>query len=115
LCVRYAGGQSSAEVQLSPELLDREMRVMGQLIRSAATERHGPRPGAVFDAQVERLIGEMTAVWGDDIALLAQIGEPNPSGDPAKICAMLAEMYQRVLELPPAESGQMLRTLFASE
>lgn len=114
LCYKYANNELEG-IEISESLRSEEITRMGQLIRSAALGNYGPRPGPQFDAQVEQVVMEMAEVWGDDIAFLAQIGQPNPQGSDDTLCALTIDLYERILTRPPGEAAQMLRTMFGAE
>ena len=116
-CTRFMTNQEpvSAGLAVPLELRQQEMALLGDLVRSAATGRYGPMPGAAFDRQLNAVLERLETRWGDSAALLSEVGDPNSRADPDQVCAIAIDLYEAVLERPPVEAAQMLRTLYASE
>jgi hypothetical protein len=116
-CTRFITNEApvSAGLAVPLELRQQEMALLGDLVRSAATGRYGPQPGAAFDRQLNVVLERMEARWGEDVELLGEVGDPDSRANPEQVCAVAIGLYETVLERPPAVAAQILRTMYASE
>ncbi len=116
-CVRYMTPDASLEAALAVprELREQETALLGDLVRSAATGRYGPKPGPAYERALGEVITRLERRWGAEVELLGELGHPDSRADPDKVCALAIELYETVLERPPAEAAQLLRTMYADE
>lgn len=116
-CVRYMTSDASIEAALAVprELREQEIALLGDLVRSAATGRYGPKPGPAYERAIGEVITRLERRWGAEVELLGELGDPDSRADPDKVCALAIELYETVLERPPAEAAQLLRTMYADE
>jgi hypothetical protein len=83
--------------------------LMGEVIRTAA-EHPVPLPDP------ESVKGNLAAIvnatfeeYGSDAQMLAHADDPRV--DRGKVCAVTISLYRRILQLPPADAGALLRTM----
>lgn len=87
----------------------RTMQLMADVIRSAA---ENPAPPPDPDKVKENLAGIVNAVYaqyGADAQALAHAEDPRV--DRAKVCAIAISLYERILQLPPDDASDLLRTM----
>lgn len=118
LCYDYIFGQGrSAKLDVtkyfSKELKEKEFLVMEEVIRSAATQKHGPPQEKEIERQRAGILKSLVRRYGDDVQMLAdpELGKTNK----AKMCQLTYEFYKSILGLPEQESGPFLRFMFAGE
>jgi len=118
LCYEYIFGQghvakSDATKYFSKELKEKEFLVMGEVIRSAATQKHRPPQEKEIERQRAGVLKSLARRYGDDVQMLVdpELGKTNK----AKMCQLTYALYETILELPEQESGPLLRFMFASE
>ena len=115
LCTDYlsqdAARSRRANIALSLEARLKEGAAAGELIRTASNGQYGPKPGAAFDQEIDRLVGGLYEKWGQDVALIGQYEDM--SLDQAKVCEITIEMLERLAAYPQRQAGQLLRTMFA--
>lgn len=83
--------------------------LMAEVIRGAA---EAPRPPPDTEAVKDDLAGivEQTyEIFGADAQMLANASDPR--ADRAKVCAITNSIYERILALPPAAAGDLLRAM----
>ena len=86
---------------------------MGEIIRSAATQKHRPPQEKEIERQRAGVLKSLARRYGDDVQMLVdpELGKTNK----AKMCQLTYALYETILELPEQESGPLLRFMFASE
>ena len=117
LCYQYvyeAGQNTGADINksFSPELKQKEISVMVEVIRSAAAHGTAPPAKEQVQQQLKAVFATLAERHGRDVALLA-----NPSqgkSDPAKMCVLTRELYQNIRNLPEEQSAMVLRFMFAN-
>ena len=83
--------------------------LMGEVIRTAA-ETPSPLPPA--DAVKDNLANVINATYqqyGSDAQMIAHAADAR--ADRTKVCAITISVYERIMSLPPAESGDLLRAM----
>lgn len=97
----------------SKELMQRELSVMAEVVRTAAAQAHRRPPQKdQIEAPLKSVFAGLAQRHGDDIRMLA-----NPSlgkTDTAKMCTITYDLYQTIRGLPEQESGSLLRFMFAN-
>ena len=87
------------------------LELMAEVIRSAA-ETPAPEAEAATDAVKDDLAGIVNATYeqfGADAQMLAHADDPRV--DRAKVCAITISLYERILQLPPARAGGLIRVM----
>jgi hypothetical protein len=83
--------------------------LMGEVIRSAAESPvELPSPDAVKD-NLANVINATYEQYGSDAQMIAHAEEPGV--DRAKVCTITLSVYDRILNLPPAQSSELLRAM----
>jgi hypothetical protein len=85
------------------------LQLMGEVIRTAA-ETPSPLPQA--EAVKENLANVINATYqqyGSDAQMIAHASDPHT--DRTKVCAITISVYERIMSLPPADSGALLRAM----
>jgi hypothetical protein len=83
--------------------------LMGEVIRSAAESPvELPSPDAVKD-NLANVINATYEQYGSDAQMIAHAEEPGV--DRAKVCTITLSVYDRILNLPPAQSSALLRAM----
>jgi len=88
------------------------MTVMAQVIRSAARHREPAPVKQQVQEQLKAVFATLTEHHGKDVALLANPAQGK--SDPAKMCVLTQELYQRIRDLPEEQSAMVLRFMFAN-
>ena len=112
-CFRYWFPQVSGPPDIA-QLIDARSQahtldLMAEVIRSAA-ENPAPLPDP------EAVKGNLTAVvnatydeFGADAQMLSHAEDPR--ADHAKVCTITISVYERILRLPPAQAGDLIRAM----
>jgi hypothetical protein len=116
LCYQYVYEANHAGAAInryfSNELKQKEMAVMTEVIRSAAT-RHGTAPAKEQVQQhLKTVFAVLTERHGTDAGLLAKPSQGK--SDPAKMCVLTRDLYQNIRNLPEEQSSMVLRFMFAN-
>jgi len=110
-CVRWLFPMKGTSVDLRTyvpqELRDSSYAAFAEVIKSSA---QGPQsiPALAEVAVDQQLIGaELREHYGDKVALLQRAHDP--SVDATAVCAMAADSYGYILQLPPERAARLLR------
>ena len=83
--------------------------LMAEVIRSAAqSPSPPPDPGKVKD-NLASIINGVYEQYGADAQMLAHADDPR--SDRARVCTITISLYERILQLPPAEASELIRTM----
>jgi hypothetical protein len=83
--------------------------LMGEVIRTAA-ESPTPLPAAeAVKDNLANVINGTYEQYGADAQMLSHADDPR--ADRAKICTITISVYERIMALPPAESGALMRAM----
>ena len=106
-------GETYHSVEYLPnDLVIREMTIMAEVIRSAATSHRKPPAEKEIEPQLFRIVMQLSGTFGNDALLLTAPMQSNV--DKARICEMSLVFYQKMLELPDREAAPLVRYLFAN-
>ncbi len=116
LCVEFLspdGVGADISALFPKDIARREQQVMSEVIRSAATGAWQP-PG---EDELRPILAEVSARllnrWSPDD--LAHLTDPDRAAvDTTRACAVYADYYRFIVDLPPAKAGAMLRHAFAT-
>ena len=82
---------------------------MGEVIRSAKENPSPlPAPEAVKD-NLANVINATYQQYGSDAQMIAHADDERT--DRTKVCAITISVYERIMSLPPADSGALLRAM----
>lgn len=113
VCFRYWFPQISGPADIARYIDEasqaRTLELMGDVIRTAA---ESPLPLPSADAVKDNLanvINETYQQYGTDAQMIAHADDSRT--DRVKVCAITISVYERIMSLPPAESGALLRAM----
>lgn len=113
LCYRFlfGGPQQSLDMRqyVSANTIEADTSALSQVVRSSTVS---PQPVPVQADVAERMKPVITALagrYGPDLALLQQPQAPGVDRD--KLCSISIDMYTVILQMPPADSGRLIRYL----
>jgi len=113
LCYRFlfGGPQQSLDMRqyVSANTIEADSAALSQVVRSSTVS---PQPVPVQADVAERMKPVVTALagrYGPDLALLQQPQAPGVDRD--KLCSINIDMYTVILQMPPADSGKLIRYL----
>lgn len=112
-CFRYWFPQVSGPPDVAKYIDEKAqahtLDLMGEVIRSAAESPvELPSPDAVKD-NLANVINATYEQYGSDAQMIAHAEEPGV--DRAKVCTITLSVYDRILNLPPAQSSALLRAM----
>jgi hypothetical protein len=113
VCFRYWFPQISGPADIARHIdaaaQARTLELMGDVIRTAAESPSPlPSPDAVKD-NLANVINATYEQYGTDAQMIAHADDART--DRTKVCAITISVYERILSLPPAESGALLRAM----
>jgi len=83
--------------------------LMGEVIRSAA-ENPTPLPAAeAVKDNLAKVINGTYEQYGEDAQMISHAEDPRV--DRLKVCTITISVYERIMSLPPADSGALLRAM----
>lgn len=83
--------------------------LMADVIRSAAETPAPPPDTEKVKDNLANIINAVYAEYGADAQMLAHAEDPRI--DRSKVCTITISLYERILQLPPAEAGDLIRTM----
>jgi hypothetical protein len=102
-----------ATKHLSAELMQKELAIMADLVRSASQEKHKPPTSAEIEQPLARVHAALSQRQGEDAA--RKLAIPNMTQESKdEACGATYHLYEIVLQLPQAESAPLLRYMFAN-
>jgi hypothetical protein len=112
-CFRYwfpqVAGPPDVAKYIEPAAQAHTLELMGEVIRSAAENPQPlPEPDAVKD-NLGNVINATYEQYGTDAQMLAHAEEEGV--DRGKVCTITISVYERILELPPHQAGDLLRAM----
>jgi hypothetical protein len=100
--------------ELGPDLLQREMAVMEQVIRSAASGEWRPPGEAEVGPMRAEVFRQLALSWPtEDLDQLAHLDRRG--ADAARVCRVCGGLYRAIADLPSEKAGPMFRSLFAAD
>lgn len=114
-CVRWLFPMQGTSVDLttyvSQELRDGSYTALAEVVKSSAEDPQ-PIPALAEVAADQQLIAsELRDKYGDKVGLLQRAHDP--SVDATAVCAMAADLYGNILQLPPERSARLLRYFYS--
>ena len=112
-CFRYWFPQVSGPPDIAkfidPAAQAHTLDLMGEVIRSAAENPTPlPAPDAVKD-NLAKVINGTYEQYGEDAQMISHAEDPRV--DRLKVCTITISVYERIMSLPPADSGALLRAM----
>jgi hypothetical protein len=112
-CFRYWFPQVSGPPDIArfidPVSQAHTLDLMGEVIRSAAeTPAELPAPEAVKD-NLANVINATYQEYGADAQMIAHAEDPRI--DRARVCTITISVYDRIMNLPPAEASALIRAM----
>jgi hypothetical protein len=104
-----ASGEVRAD--LAPDLVQREMATIGEVIRSAASGQWRPPSEDAVAPIRDRVTSRLALTWSAQD--LDQLQHLDRRDDAARVCRVCYGLYRAITSLPRHEAGPMLRSMFA--
>lgn len=113
VCFRYWFPQVSGPADIAKHIDEaaqaHTLELMGEVIRTAAVNPSPlPSPDAVKD-NLANVINATYEQYGTDAQMIAHADDART--DRTKVCAITISVYERIMSLPPTESGELLRAM----
>ncbi|MEO8153263.1 MAG: hypothetical protein ABI605_09365 [Rhizobacter sp.] len=117
LCYRFLFAQPGQGLDLSkyvsPSTVEADFAALSQVVRTSTVEPQPIPQQAEVSERLKPVVAALAARYGQDLALLQQPQAPGIDRD--KLCAMSIDMYTVILQLPPADSGKLIRFLMMGQ
>jgi len=115
-CVRWLfptpGDSVDLQTYLSQELRNDSYQALAEVIRTSA-ESPQPIPTSAGVADDQQVVSaQLRQRYGENLALLQRVHAP--STDAATVCAIVIDLYNYMLQLPPERAARLLRYRFSS-
>ena len=112
-CFRYwfpqVAGPPDIAKYIDPPAQAHTLDLMGEVIRSAA-ESPTPLPAAeAVKDNLAKVINGTYEQYGEDAQMISHAEDPRV--DRLKVCTITISVYERIMSLPPADSGALLRAM----
>ena len=88
------------------------MELMAEVIRSAAEHPSPPPDTEGVKDNLTRVVNATYEQYGTDAQMLANAADPK--ADRTKVCTIAISVYERILQLPAPEAGELLRAMAPS-
>jgi len=85
------------------------LELMAEVIRSSAESPRPPPDAEVVKNNLAGIVDQTYQIFGADAQMLANASDPR--ADRAKVCAITNSIYERILQLPPANASDLLRAM----
>jgi hypothetical protein len=112
-CFRYwfpqVSGPPDIAKYIDPAAQAHTLDLMGEVIRSAA---ESPTPLPAADAvkdNLAKVINGTYEQYGEDAQMISHAEDPRV--DRLKVCTITISVYERIMSLPPADSGALMRAM----
>ena len=111
LCYRFLFPQQSGPIDgrkyFSKRLQEADLAALATVIKTSAEDPQPvPRENEVMQ-KVAPIYADLEKEYGNDLTMLQNHAAANV--DKGKVCSIAIGLYARILELPPSESGKILR------
>lgn len=110
-CYRFLFPQAGQPIDMNrfvPESIKQaDLAALGEIIRSSATAPQAVPTEADVSPFLEPIVEDLARRYGQDMVVLQAPAAPGV--DKAKVCLMTIAMYDRILQLPPAQGGKLVR------
>ena len=115
LCYRFLFPQKSGPIDgrkyFSKQTQEEDLAALATVIKTSAEDPQPvPHENDVIH-KVAPIYADLEKQYGNDLSMLQ-----NPTGadiDKGKVCSMAIGLYGKILELPPSESGKILRYMLS--
>ena len=112
-CYRYLFPKAAGPAELARwfdrDAQARTLSLMAEVIRTSAGNPVAIPPRERVEPLLSPLINEMYAQFGENTTLLSRAEEPGV--DHAKVCAIAATLYEKVMRLPPPDAAAVIRSM----
>jgi len=116
-CYRFlfpgSGAPIDVQARLKKETMQADLRGLANVLESAATSPRSVPKLEEVQPFLGPIYGEVSGKYGKDME-----GLSTPQSGLAarrKVCAIMADMYGKILTLPPSQGGKVLRFMLAPE
>ena len=106
-------GSTDVTQYIKAETQRGDLAALAEVIRTAAEQPQPAPNGETGDALLKKLLNHFYASHEDDALLLQDPFAPNV--DKKKVSKLIASLYREALNLPPEESGLLLRHMLSGK
>lgn len=98
---------------ISEEAKTKMLTAMGGVIHSATHSPQAPPDKQESKVLMQSIAGELEKKYGADMDILR--GDAKDTTERGKACIMAIDMYDRILDLPPRQAGELLRYILSPQ
>lgn len=114
-CFRFLFPEAGQPIDLErfiPDALERaDLAALREIVRTSATAPQAVPTEAEVSPLLEPIVQDLVRHYGQDLVMLE---EPTAPGvDKRKVCLMTIATYTRILQLPPAQGGKLVRFMLS--
>lgn len=114
LCFKFlfpqlSGGFDARKV-ISQEIRTKDLLALDEVIKTSSVKRSIPSENQVMP-YLEPVYISLYSEFGDDVSILENPSDENV--DKEMLCRITADLYSRILELPPEQAASSLRWMFS--
>ena len=96
---------------MSANTIEADSAALGQVVRSSTVAPQAIPQQADVAARMQPVIAALAGRYGPDLSLLQNPQAPGVDRD--KLCSINIDMYTVILQMPPADSGKLIRYLMS--
>jgi hypothetical protein len=115
LCYRFLFAKPDQGLDLtryvSANTIEADSAALGQVVRSSTVAPQAIPQQADVAARMQPVIAALAGRYGPDLSLLQNPQAPGVDRD--KLCSINIDMYTVILQMPPADSGKLIRYLMS--
>jgi hypothetical protein len=112
-CFRFwfpnVAGAPDVAASLDASSQARTLDLMADVIRSAADNPAPPPDAESVRINLANVVNAIYEQYGTDAQMLAHADDPR--ADRSRVCTITISLYERILQLPPAEASDLIRTM----
>jgi len=112
-CFRFwfpnVAGAPDVAASLDASSQARTLDLMAEVIRSAADNPAPPPDSENVRNNLANVVNAIYEQYGADAQMLAHADDPR--ADRSRVCTITISLYERILQLPPAEASDLIRTM----
>jgi hypothetical protein len=113
LCYRFLFGGPDKRLDLtryvSANTIEADSAALSQVVRSSTLAPQAVPQQAEVAPKLQPVVAALHGRYGGDLALLQNPQAPGVDRD--KLCSISIDMYSVILQMPPADSGKLIRYL----
>ena len=113
VCFRYwfpqVAGPADIAKYIDEAAQAHTLQLMGEVIRTSAETPSPLPPAEAVKDNLANVINATYEQYGSDAQMIAHASDART--DRTKVCAITISVYERIMSLPPADSGALLRAM----